>query len=102
MSFESNLQTKMIAYLKSQGAVVNNIHGSEYQSSISDLIICYRGRYIALEAKGPNGSIRPGQRRRLRKVQKAGGIGEVVYGLEKVKDILESIDEGREWSNTTY
>lgn len=102
MSLESNLQTKIIAYLKSQGAVVDNIHGSEYQASVSDLLICYRGRYIALEAKGPDGSIRPGQRRRLRKVQKAGGIGEMVYGLEKVKEILRSINEGQEWHNTTY
>lgn len=102
MSLESNVQTSIITFLKRHGALVDNIQGNECQSSVPDLLICYAGRYIALEAKGPNGVLSPGQRRRLRKVQKAGGIGEVVYGITKVQSILSSIDEGKSWPNSTY
>jgi hypothetical protein len=102
MSLETTLQTNIINYLKLKGALVDNIQGNEFQSSIADLLICYRGRYIALEVKGPNGVLRPGQQRKLLKVQKAGGIGEVVYGLNKVKDIIKTIDEEKLWDNSTY
>jgi len=102
MSLEATLQTNVINYLRRMGALVDNIHGSEYQSSISDILVCYRGRYIALEVKGPDGALSPGQRRRLRKVQRAGGIGEVVYGLSKVKEILKSINDEKSWNNSIY
>ena len=99
---EKNLQTQIIKYLKSQGAVVDNVVGNEFQSNIADLLVCYKGQYIALEAKAPNGVLSKGQRYRLIKVQKAGGIGEVIYSLEKVKNILKTIDEGQIWVNTNY
>ena len=102
MSFESTLQTKVIKYLRAKGAVVDNIQGNEMQSSVPDLIVSYRGRYIALEIKGPDGHLRPGQRRRLIKIQKSGSIGEVVHGTAKVKQIIETIDRGEVWINTTY
>jgi len=102
MSLEATLQSNVIKYLRRIGAVVDNINGNEFQASIADLLVCYRGRYIALEVKAPNGSLRSGQRRRLRKVQKAGGIGEVIYGIEKVKDIIKSIDGGTVWDNSYY
>jgi penicillin-binding protein-related factor A (putative recombinase) len=102
MAFESSIQAAIIKYLKSKGAVVHNIQGNEYQSGVSDLLVCYRGRYIALEVKGPNGSLSPLQRVRLRRIQKAGGIGEAVHGREKVKEILKTIDSGEIWINGTY
>ena len=102
MSFESNVQNSIIKYLESRGAVVDNIQGNEMQSSVPDLIVSYRGRYIALEIKGPDGHLRPGQRRRLIKIQKSGSIGEVVHGTAKVKQIIETIDRGEVWINTTY
>ena len=102
MSFESGLQTKVIKYLKACGAVVDNIHGNEYQSSIADLLICYRGYYISLELKAPNGVLSPGQRRRLLKVQKAGGIGECIHGISKVQSIINTLDQGEVWLNSTY
>ena len=102
MSFESTLQTKVIKYLRSKGAVVDNIQGNEYQASVPDLLVGYRGYYIALELKAPNGTLSPGQRRRLIKIQNAGNIGECVHGIEKVKQIIETIDRGEGWINSTY
>jgi len=102
MSFESTLQTKVIKYLESKGAVVDNIQGNEYTSSVPDLIIGYKGHYIALELKAPNGVLSPGQRRRLTKIQKAGNIGECIHGIEKVRRIIETLDRGEVWTNTPY
>jgi hypothetical protein len=102
MSFESGLQTKVIKYLRNVGAMVDNIHGNEYQASIADLIICYRGRYIALELKAPDGVLSSGQRHKLRKVQRAGGIGECIHGINKVQSIIDTIDRGEVWCNSDY
>ena len=102
MSFESGVQDNIIKYLKSRGAIVDNIQGNEMQSSIPDLLICYKGHYIGFEVKGPTGQLRPGQRKRLIRIQKAGGIGEVVHGTAKVKQIIETIDRGECWINSTY
>jgi hypothetical protein len=102
MSLEATLQIKVIKYLRAKGAVVTNIQGNEYTSFVPDLLVCYRGRYVALELKAPNGILSPGQRRKLIKIQKAGGIGEAVYGINKVKDIINSIDSGETWNHSDY
>ena len=102
MSVEATLQTAVIKYLRAKGAVVDNIQGNEYQASVPDLLVGYRGRYIALELKAPNGTLSPGQRRRLIRIQKAGNIGECIHGLAKVKQIIETIDRGEPWPNSDY
>ena len=102
MSFESGLQTNVIKYLRAKGAIVDNIQGNEYQASVPDLLVGYKGYYIALELKAPNGILSPGQRRRLIKIQKAGNIGECIHGIKKVKQIIETIDRGEVWINTAY
>lgn len=102
MSFESSVQTSIMTYLQSIGAQVDNIQGNEMQSSVPDLLVCYKGRYMGFEVKGPTGTLRPGQRKRLIRIQKAGGIGEVVHGTQKVKQIIETIDRGEVWPNSDY
>lgn len=101
---EANTARKpILKYLKSlPECSVDTIHGNEYQSSISDILVCYKGHYIALETKAPNGNPDPGQRAFLRRVQRARGIGEVVRGVAKVRSIIDAIDQNIPWVNTTY
>lgn len=102
MSFEKTLQSNIVRLLTDEGAYAANIHGNEFQAGVPDILACYRGSFIGLEVKGPNGALSPIQKRHLRTIQLAGGIGEEVRSIEKVKDILHSIRTGTPWNNTQY
>ena len=99
---EKYIQGKILNYLLTMRAYAVNIHGDECQSSIPDILVCYRGKFIGLEVKDVNGNLSPGQRKHLRRIQKAGGIGEGVRSLQRVKTILEAIDNGEVWINGIY
>ena len=99
---EGYIQGKILNYLLSRGAYIANIHGDEYHKSIPDLLICYKGRFLGFELKDVNGQLRPGQRKHLRRIQKAQGIGEAVRSMQRVKDILETINNGEVWVNGSY
>lgn len=101
-SLESGIQTRIIAYLKSVGAYPINIAGNAFQTGVPDILVCYKGLWIALEVKAADGSLRPMQRIRIRRIRKAGGIAEEVRSVEKVKDIIATIDAGRTWVNQPY
>jgi Holliday junction resolvase len=89
---ECSLQTNVIKYLRSVGAYAINIHGDEFQAGVPDVIACYKGRFLGLELKAPNGQLSKLQKRNLQKIQKAGGIAEEVRSLEKVRTIIKAID----------
>ena len=51
-------------------------HGGPYGTSgIPDIICCYKGRFLGLEAKLSGGKLTALQRRALEKINAAGGIG---------------------------
>lgn len=100
-SSEGALQRKVIAWLESlPGCRVMKIIGGPYQEpGISDLLICYKGRFIAIELKAP-GRIKPGSDYKpsslveyrqvdfINSILTAGGIAFVADSLELVKNKL--------------
>ena len=67
-------------------------HGGQYGTSgIPDLIVCYRGRFIAFEAKAEKGKTTVLQEITIRKINKAGGYATVVRSVEDVKAVIESL-----------
>jgi len=67
-------------------------HGGFYGTAgIPDIIICYRGRFIALEVKAKNRKPTLLQQIAINKIRKARGIAEVVYSLDQVKEILAEV-----------
>ena len=67
-------------------------HGGQYGTAgIPDLIICYKGRFIALEVKRPGGKPTLLQKITLNKIEKAKGIAKIVTSVEQVKEIIENI-----------
>ena len=51
-------------------------HGGPYGTSgVPDIICCYKGRFLGLEAKLPGGRLTELQKRALEKINRAGGIG---------------------------
>ena len=73
-------------------------HGSPYGTSgVPDIICCYKGRFLGLEAKLPRGRLTALQKRALEKINRAGGIARRVESVDDVKDIIAQADrEARE------
>lgn len=91
---EKKIQAKIIKYLKSQGIyVVKNIIAN--RSGIPDLLLCYRGQFMAIEVKKDIGGIEsPLQKWNRGEIIKAGGKAYTVRSLEEVKQIIEPISGG--------
>lgn len=59
---------------------------------VPDIIACYRGRFIGIEAKVPGGRQRFEQKDRQREIEAAGGIYLLAYDLETVSEALDDIE----------
>lgn len=67
-------------------------HGGIYGTAgIPDIIICHKGRFIALECKGKGKKPTVLQQITLKKINRAGGTAAVIYNLEEVKELLAKI-----------
>ena len=73
-------------------------HGGPYGvSGVPDIICCYKGRFLGLEAKLPGGRLTALQKRALEKINRAGGIARRVESVDDVKAIIAQTDrEARE------
>lgn len=71
-------------------------HGGPYGTSgIPDIICCYKGRFLGLEAKLPGGKLTELQKRTLDKINVAGGIAHRVESVDDVKAIIAQADRER-------
>ena len=92
MTTEGRIKTDIRNYLTSIGAFWSNVQGGRgSKPGDPDIVVCYNGHYIGLEAKTPTGVQSPIQERRMREIRAAGGIYEIVRSVEDVKSIMESI-----------
>ena len=55
---------------------------------VSDLIVCYKGRFIAIETKDNTGAPSPHQLKFIDKVRAAGGVADVVTTVEQAFQLL--------------
>ena len=77
-------------------------HGGPYGTSgIPDIICCYKGRFLGLEAKLPGGKLTALQRRALDKINAAGGIGRRVESVDDVKAVIAQADAEAAKANDT-
>lgn len=89
---EHDVTKKIKTYLKS----VSNCffwkeHGGQYGTSgIPDLIVCYRGRFIAFEVKAEQGRETVLQKLMIRKIIQAGGYACVVRSVADVKTVIDA------------
>ena len=68
-------------------------HGGPYGvSGVPDIICCYRGRFLGLEAKLPGGRLTALQKRALEKINRAGGIARRVESVDDVKAVIAQAD----------
>ena len=64
-------------------------HGGPYGvSGVPDIICCYKGRFLGLEAKLPGGKLTALQERALERINRAGGIARRVESVDDVRTSL--------------
>lgn len=90
---ESLITAQIKAYLKTvKDLFFFKEHGGQYGSAgIPDLIICYRGRFIAFEVKTAKGKTTVLQELTIREIIRAGGYALVVRSVDEVKAVIESL-----------
>ncbi len=68
-------------------------HGGQYGTAgIPDIIVCYKGRFVALEAKVGVNMPTKLQAATIDKIRQAGGTAAVVYSIEDVKAVLSEME----------
>lgn len=97
---EKYYENKLKAWLKHRGAwLLKYWGGGVYtRAGVPDLLVCYKGRFIAIEVKGEHGRISDAQREEMALIEEAGGIGIFYFpGMENAVDrIFDMIDAGLE------
>lgn len=95
---ERDLIAGIRRYLSSLGsdAFYFKEHGGAYGSSgVPDIVCCYQGRFLGLEAKLPGGRLTELQKRAIDKINRAGGIARRVESVEDVRAVIKQADEER-------
>ena len=93
---ERDIVAAIKKYLASLGSDVFfwKEHGGPYGTyGIPDIICCYKGRFVGMECKLPDGRLTELQKRAIDKINRAGGIARRVESVEDAKAIIELIDE---------
>lgn len=71
-------------------------HGGPYGTAgVPDIICCYKGRFLGLEAKLPGGRLTELQKRSIERIHAAGGIACRVESVEDVKAVIRRADMER-------
>ncbi|MFI3162919.1 MAG: VRR-NUC domain-containing protein [Bacillota bacterium] len=89
---ESDLVKKIKAYLATvEDCFYWKEHGGQYGTAgIPDIIVCYKGRFIAFEVKVGTNKPTVLQAITIKKILKAGGYALVVRSIEEVREIIEA------------
>lgn len=59
---------------------------------VPDRLVCYRGRFVALEIKAPGGKPTAWQERCIAEINAAGGVAAVVSSVAEVRKLIEDTD----------
>jgi Holliday junction resolvase len=90
MAGERRIQKKIINYLKQteKAYVINGIYTKE---GVPDLIVCIRGKFLAIEVKTPSTTkdVSPLQQYNLDRITEIGGYTMVAWSLPMVKQFIK-------------
>ena len=95
---ERDVVADILKVIRSLGGFAEKTHGNAFtRRGLLDVIACYRGNYIALEAKrGEHHLPTTLQLRVIEEIRAAGGRAEVVWSADKVRAILHEYDTEEE------
>lgn len=87
---EARLSRMIMGALRSRGAFVFKIWGSEHMmAGLPDIIGCYRGWFIAVETKMPGNTTSPRQRYVIAKLREAGARVVVAQSVAEALQVLD-------------
>ena len=91
---EKDIVAKIRNYLKTvPNCFFWKEHGGQYGTAgIPDIIVCHRGRFIALEAKVGKNTPTKLQAATIDKIRQAGGTAAVVYSVEDVRSVISETE----------
>lgn len=90
---ESVLKKELKRLLNERGAFWSMVTGGGYSKpGDPDMVVCYRGRYIGVEAKTWEGRLSDIQKVRRDEIIAAGGVHVTARCVEDVSDALDAID----------
>lgn len=111
---ESKVKDKIHRVLKAVGAYAVNYIGGQYaKSGTPDILVCYKGRFIGIEAKAGDNKPTQLQMNALQAIDAAGGLALVInennityligclHDIESAKSNFESFNSGRSNSEGT-
>ena len=88
MMLESKIQSKILKYLRTvTGCWAVKVMECN-QNGCPDILVCYKGRFIAFEVKAPTGRLSDIQAAQLSLISQADGDWYVVRSLDQVKEII--------------
>lgn len=91
---ETRLVNQILKSLRQHGGWWFKVHGSPMQvSGIPDILGCYEGRFIALEAKMPDGKLSARQELIMQRINDAGGIALTVTNPEHAMGLINELDK---------
>lgn len=91
---EKSIENSIKKYLRDKGAYCVKYHGNQFsQVGVADLLVCYKGKFLAIEIKNETGKTSPLQEENILMVKRAGGISFVARSVADVKEIIEDIDK---------
>ena len=90
---EKAITNQILKYLKSlPECYAFKEHGGLYGTSgIPDIIVCYKGKFVAFEVKTEKGKLSKLQEITIDKIRNAKGMAFKVTSLEEVKEILKGV-----------
>lgn len=89
---EKTIENKIKKYLRDNGAYCVKYHGNQFsQVGVADLLVCYKGRFLAIEIKNETGKTSPLQDVNIEQVRNAGGISFVARSVEDVRKVIDNI-----------
>ena len=93
MTEEGKLKAQIRAYLKTvEGLWFCHVAGSGYgRAGVPDYLLCYRGRFVALEVKAPGGQPSAWQKREIDAINSCNGDAFVVRSVGDVEEALKRI-----------
>lgn len=96
MAAEKQFENKVKTFLRDNGCwFLKYWGGAAYtKSGIPDILVCCKGRFIAVEVKAPNGKPSDLQIYNLRQIDRAGGLAILLYpkDYDLFKRLVENPD----------
>ena len=89
---ESDLQTKVVAYLKGRGIYCLNLFGDGFSGKGKpDVIACVNGLFVAFELKVDENDMQDDQIIHKRRIERSGGLHYCPRSLNEVVEIIEEL-----------